>query len=340
MSHESQANGAEKNGSLSSPSSSIFYSKNHLVKELHNGQVLTVLSAINNCSSISFDLELCVEKLKILGIQMTMDEWRSLIQNPVLKPEIRRYMFYNSRAFRIAIAVIFYISLWTNIYSIMRLYAFGRYWEISILVTFVAVAVTIIVILIIDRYQRKINVNTDVRLAAANEAFMRHNLLVGITDAMDRHQSILQLWFVYFNLEECLESLTNYIAELKRNQESALKRSLDQLCIVIETVIQPAQERGEESSSEEAPLLTSKKNLKKRTLTCSDLMQLIPQAAPEVMARHLLVIFSGNYVRLLVNGQLPQVIMLRHMEHSNAPCPCEFIKTSVLNTGHCCFKAR
>ncbi|XP_059571544.1 transmembrane protein 268 isoform X2 [Alligator mississippiensis] len=319
MSHESQANGAEKNGSLSSPSSSIFYSKNHLVKELHNGQVLTVLSAINNFSSISFDLELCVEKLKNLGIQMTMDEWRSLIQNPVLKPEIRRYMFYNSRAFRIAIAVIFYISLWTNIYSIMRLYAFGRYWEISILVTFVAVAVTIIVILIIDRYQRKINVNTDVRLAAANEAFMRHNLLVGITDAMDRHQSILQVSL-------CCES--------------ALKRSLDQLCIVIETVIQPAQERGEESSSEEAPLLTSKKNLKKRTLTCSDLMQLIPQAAPEVMARHLLVIFSGNYVRLLVNGQLPQVIMLQHMEHSNAPCPCEFIKTSVLNTGHCCFKAR
>lgn len=34
-----------------------------------------------------------------------MDQW-SLIQNAILEPEVRRYMFYNSRAFGIAIAVV------------------------------------------------------------------------------------------------------------------------------------------------------------------------------------------------------------------------------------------
>ena len=38
--------------------------------------------------------------------QVAADQWRRLIQDAVLKPEVRRYMFYNSRAFQIAIAVV------------------------------------------------------------------------------------------------------------------------------------------------------------------------------------------------------------------------------------------
>uniref|UniRef100_A0A8C8SP21 Transmembrane protein 268 n=1 Tax=Pelusios castaneus TaxID=367368 RepID=A0A8C8SP21_9SAUR len=311
-----------------------------LFAELHNGQVLLVLTANNTCLSTSFDMELCAAKLKTLGIQMTMDQWRSLIQNAILKPEVRRYMFYNSRAFGIAIAVIFYISLWANIYSTMQLYSFGCHWEVSILVTLVAVAITIVVILVIDQHQRKIHVNTDVRLAAANEVFMKHNLLLGVADAMDRHQNILQLWFVHFNLEQCLQSLSHYITELKRNQESALRHSLDQFCVTMETVIHSDQGREEESLSEKSPLLPSSKTLKKRTVACSELLRLIPEGAPEVMAQQLLVIFSGYYIRLLVSGQLPHVIILRHVEHTNIPCLCQFIETSVLDIGHGWFKAR
>lgn len=38
--------------------------------------------------------------------QAAAGEWRRLIEEAVLKPEVRRYLFYNSRAFQIAIAVV------------------------------------------------------------------------------------------------------------------------------------------------------------------------------------------------------------------------------------------
>ncbi|KFO73346.1 Transmembrane protein C9orf91, partial [Cuculus canorus] len=125
---------------------------------------------------------------------------------------------YNSRAFQIAIAVVFYLSLWTNIYSTVQLWSFGRYWEVSVLVTLVAVAVTIIVILVIDCRQRKINMNTDVRLAAVNEIFIQHSLILGITDVLDGPRNILQLWFVRFNPERCLQSLSAHIMDLQRTR--------------------------------------------------------------------------------------------------------------------------
>ncbi|XP_074871636.1 transmembrane protein 268 [Carettochelys insculpta] len=341
MACASQPDGAEKpdpiSTSISYYGSPATENSIHWVKECRNGQVLMVLSASNNCSSTSFDMELCAEKLKTFGIQMTVDQWKSLIQNAILEPDVRRYMFYNSRAFGIAIAVIFYISVWANIYSMLQLYAFGFHWELSILVTIAAIAITIIVILIIDQHQRKIHVNTDVRLTAANEVFMKHNLLLGVTDAMDKHQNILQLCFVYFKLEQCLHSLADCIMERKRTHQSALRHSLDQFCVTMETVMQADQGRGEESSSEDSPLLP---NGKKGNVACSELLHLIPEGAPEVMAQQLLVTCSAYYIRLLISGQLPPVIMLRHVEHMNIPCLCQFIETNVLDTGHSCFKAR
>ncbi|NXT84497.1 TM268 protein, partial [Zapornia atra] len=125
---------------------------------------------------------------------------------------------YNSRAFQIAIAVVFYMSLWTNIYSTVQLCSFGRYWEASVLVTLAAVAVTVGVILVIDRRQRKINMNTDVRLAAVNEIFIKHSLILGITDVLDGPHNILQLWFVHFSPERCLQALSAHITDLQRTQ--------------------------------------------------------------------------------------------------------------------------
>ncbi|NXY48256.1 TM268 protein, partial [Ceuthmochares aereus] len=113
---------------------------------------------------------------------------------------------------------VFYLSLWTNIYSTVQLWPFGHYWEVSVLVTLVAVAVTVIVILVIDCSQRKINMNTDVRLAAVNEIFIKHNLILGITDVLDGPRNILQLWFVRFKPERCLQSLSDHIMDLQRTQ--------------------------------------------------------------------------------------------------------------------------
>ncbi|KAM6316377.1 transmembrane protein 268 [Podargus strigoides] len=340
MAHKSQAGGTEENGSCSS----VPYRKSDLkegslpwVKEPVNGQVLMVLSMDNNCSATSFDMELCAEKLKSFGVQVAVDQWRRLIQDAVLKPEVRRYMFYNSRAFQIAIAVIFYMSVWTNIYSTVQLCSFGRYWEAGVLVTLAAVAVTVVVILVIDRRQRKINMNTDVRLAAVNEIFIKHHLILGITDVLDGPHNILQLWFVHFSPERCLQSLSARITDLQRTRESGLRHSLDQLCVVMEAVVQPDPEMEE---NEETPLLSSGVNLNKAPVTCNELLHLIPEGPPEVMAQQLLVIFSGCYVRLLVTGQLPRAVAGGHLEQSSVPCLCQFIETTVLNTHQSWFMGR
>uniref|UniRef100_A0A663ND15 Transmembrane protein 268 n=1 Tax=Athene cunicularia TaxID=194338 RepID=A0A663ND15_ATHCN len=305
-----------------------------------NGQVLMVLNMDNNCSATSFDMELCAEKLKSVGVQVAADRWRRLIQDAVLKPEVRRYMFYNSRAFQIAIAVVFYVSLWTNIYSTVQLCSFGRYWEASVLVTLAAVAVTIVVILVMDRRQRKINMNTDVRLAAVNEIFIKHGLILGITDALDGAHNILQLWFVHFSPERCLQSLSAHITDMQRTRESGLRHSLDQLCVVMEEVVRPDPGREEEASCEESPLLSSGVNLNKEPVTCNELLHLVPEGPPEVMAQQLLVIFSGCYVRLLVTGQLPRAMAGGHMEHSSVPCLCQFIEITTLNTHQSWFMGR
>ncbi|NXA40489.1 TM268 protein, partial [Eudromia elegans] len=113
---------------------------------------------------------------------------------------------------------VFYMSLWANIYSTVQLCSFGRYWEATVLVTVAAVAVTVVVILIIGRRQRKINVNTDVRLAAVNEIFIKHSLILGITDVLDGLHNVLQLWFVRFSPELCLQALSARLADLRRMQ--------------------------------------------------------------------------------------------------------------------------
>ncbi|NWI88504.1 TM268 protein, partial [Pitta sordida] len=125
---------------------------------------------------------------------------------------------YNSRAFQIAIAVVFYMSLWTNLYSTVQLCSLGRSWVSSVLVTLAAVAVTALVILVMDRRQRKINVNTDVRLAAVNEIFMKHSLILGITDGLEGPHNILRLWFVHFSPQLCLQALAAHITHLQRAQ--------------------------------------------------------------------------------------------------------------------------
>ncbi|NXI47779.1 TM268 protein, partial [Galbula dea] len=92
---------------------------------------------------------------------------------------------------------VFYMSVWTNIYSTVQLCSLGHHWEASVLVTLAAVAVTVALILVLDRRQRKLNMNTDVRLAAVNEVFIKHGLILGITDALDGPHSILQVSFLY-----------------------------------------------------------------------------------------------------------------------------------------------
>lgn len=51
---------------------------------------------------------------------------------------------------------VFYISLWTNLYSTLQLCSLGHSWGAGVLVTLVALALTVLVILVIDGHQRKV----------------------------------------------------------------------------------------------------------------------------------------------------------------------------------------
>ncbi|XP_073872808.1 transmembrane protein 268 isoform X7 [Macaca fascicularis] len=153
-------------------------------QELHNGQVLTVLRIDNTCAPISFDLGAAEEQLQTWGIQQVpADQYRSLAESALLEPQVRRYIIYNSRPMRLAFAVVFYVVVWANIYSTSQMFALGNHWAGMLLVTLAAVSLTLTLVLVFERQQKK-------------------------------------LWFVYFDLENCVQFLSDHVQEMKTSQES------------------------------------------------------------------------------------------------------------------------
>nr|XP_011748830.1 transmembrane protein 268 [Macaca nemestrina] len=262
-------------------------------QELHNGQVLTVLRIDNTCAPISFDLGAAEEQLQTWGIQVPADQYRSLAESALLEPQVRRYIIYNSRPMRLAFAVVFYVVVWANIYSTSQMFALGNHWAGMLLVTLAAVSLTLTLVLVFERQQKKANTNTDLRLAAANGALLRHRVLLGVTDTVEGCQSVIQLWFVYFDLENCVQFLSDHVQEMKTSQE-----------------VRYLQVNWQEDRSELE------------------------------MARQLLAVFGGYYIRLLVTSQLPQAMGTRHTNSPRIPCPCQLIEAYVLGTGCCPFLAR
>lgn len=307
-------------------------------EELHNGQVLSVLRIDNTCAPISFDLRVAEEQLQAWGIQVPAEQYRSLAESALLEPQVRRYIIYNSRPMRLAFAVVFYVLVWANIYSTSQMFALGNQWAGVLLATLAAVSLTLTLVLVFERQQRKANTNTDLRLVAANGALLRHRVLLGVTDTVEGCQSVIQLWFVYFDLENCMQFLSDHVQEMKRSQESLLRSRLSQLCVVMETGVSPVVERPEDL--EDSPLLPRTPGPQERPLTQTELYQLVPEAEPEEMARQLLAVFGGYYTRLLVTSQLPQPMGTRHMDSARIPCPCQLIEVHILGTGCCPFLAR
>ncbi|XP_078231253.1 transmembrane protein 268 isoform X5 [Callithrix jacchus] len=271
-------------------------------QELHNGQVLTVLRIDNTCTPISFDLGAAEEQLQTWGIQVPADQYRSLAESALLEPQVRRYIIYNSRPMRLAFAVVFYVVVWANIYSTSQMFALGNHWAGMLLVTLAAVSLTLTLVLVFERHQKK-------------------------------------LWFVYFDLENCVQFLSDHVQEMKTSQESLLRSRLSQLCVVMETGVSPATAEGPENL-EDAPLLPDSSRPMERPLVQTELHQLVPEAEPEEMARQLLAVFGGYYIRLLVTSQLPQAMGTRHTNSPRIPCPCQLIEAYILGTGCCPFLAR
>lgn len=64
--------------------------------------------------------------------------------------------------------------------------------------------------------------------------------------------------------------------------QSGLRRSLDQLCVVMEAVVHPDPGTEEAASCEESPLLSKGRNPNQKPVTCNELLRLVPDGPPEV----------------------------------------------------------
>ncbi|XP_053551999.1 transmembrane protein 268 [Bombina bombina] len=295
---------------------------------LYNGRLLSVLPY----TSQTEDTEQCLRTLQECGINVPLEQCQNSLQMSPLVPELHRYIIFSSRGFGMVLSLILYISLWVNLYSTVQMFTDSHSWLTSIPVTLAAAVFTSVVILIINRHHKKINVNMDIRLAAANEIFIEHNVLLGISDQMHNCYSNPSLYFIYFHLWGCQQRLSQCLAAMRPD---SLQRCLDQLLIVIEI---PADSMLDEDcsadlASEETTLLPSQPHDK--PILYSKKIPLIVKDEPQVMARQLLIMSSACYVRLLISGRLPRAKDVGHANVPDVPCPCQFIEHSMFWSSHC-----
>ncbi|XP_067825721.1 transmembrane protein 268-like isoform X2 [Heptranchias perlo] len=299
---------------------------------LHNGQVILILTTDNYYWTQGFDMDACAKRLEGLGFQVSSDEYKNQIERSLMDSEVRRYIFFNSRAFRLVLVMIFYLTAWGNIYSTFHQLSMNIL-IFYLLVSLGATVVTIIIILLLDRHTRKVNVNTDMRLAAVNEMLISHNLLVGVTDTLEGFRNTLQLLIIYFNLEKCKEILSTLLEQRKMDNffQTKLQKQLNHLYIIPGHTVTLHEEVQSQIfvPSEEQPLLSSRNH--KSEVTCSEVTSFVPHGTSEEMAHQLLITYSGVYVRLLVTGQLPPSSVFHHADQIPAPCLCQFIQSSILN---------
>uniref|UniRef100_A0A8C5R4W5 Transmembrane protein 268 n=1 Tax=Leptobrachium leishanense TaxID=445787 RepID=A0A8C5R4W5_9ANUR len=295
---------------------------------LYNGRLVTTLPY----TSRTEQAEECLHKLQDCGIQIPLEECRDVLQMSALIPELRRYIFFSSRGFGMVLAVILYISVWFNLYSTAQMFTNSQSWTTSIPVTLAAAVVTSLVVLIINQHQRKINMNTDIRLASANETFIKHNVMLGISNQWNKCQSVPSICFIYFHLWGCQQKLSQLLAGMGKD---ALKQFLDQLFIFIESPADPGlvREDPQDATSEESPLLSS--GTRDKPVLYNKIIPLMKEDDPSVMAEHLLVISSACYVRLLASCNLPRRSEPGHTGILDVPCPCQFIEKTILQPTHC-----
>ncbi|XP_051899835.1 transmembrane protein 268 [Pristis pectinata] len=334
LSRSSSANGPELYSASEKP-------------ELYNGRTLLVLTSSGPWWSRGFDLESCEEDLARFGIQIPPEDYKLPIQASLMSSEVRRYMYFSSSGFLMLLAPVFYLATWCCLFSTFHLYLSqylkSFFWAFCLLISTVAVLLTTALLLILRWHNKKINVNTDVRLMWANENLAKHNILVGALDVTRYCTSVLHLCFIYFNIRECERRLASLLEARHHSGpglQSFLHQKLGHLCIVIETSqVSPLNDM--DAGSEEAPLLpgngdgtlsngSQQPQHVFNTLTC-----LVPKGTSEEIAYQLLVTYSGFYVKLLVMNQLPRTRASIHTEDAHIPCLCQYIETSILNLPSC-----
>uniref|UniRef100_A0A673HZ68 Transmembrane protein C9orf91 homolog n=1 Tax=Sinocyclocheilus rhinocerous TaxID=307959 RepID=A0A673HZ68_9TELE len=281
--------------------------------------------------------------------QIPAEDFEGPLRLALDHPSVRRYLLFNSNIFNIIMASVLYVVLWCAVYSTIHMYLDGstaEFWVLCLCVSLVSVILTAAINLIFHYSNREINMNTDVRLVGVNEHTVRHKLLLGVADWVQKCRGNLQLFCVYWDLSPCLISLTEALDNMSfvRDQvQNKLKKRMSHLVLVTEvTTLDPeAGVQDEELPEEEQPLLVEGRERSASTSQREDSkltknFSLMPDTtlANEAIAQQLLMTYSALYVRLLVSNKLPappQRPTSAGKNHSTSClCLCEYVELKVL----------
>lgn len=312
---------------------------------LYNGQVLLILPSISSCWAPGFNIELCRGLLARQGIQIPAEDLDQPLHSSLDRPEVKRYLLFNSTLFHLFLAPLLYLVTWCGLYSTFHLFLHGSlgsfFWLFCLSLSLLSVLLTAMVLLLLNRHTRQINMNTDVRLICANEGLCKHKVLAGLSDTVSQCTSLHQLFLVYFDLSDCQVRLTELLEEMSFTSgklQSKLRQKLSHLHLVTHVKADNPNERSEVTDSEETSLLlgdeaetgrSASKRLKgKPELTV--IKSLVPTGSAQEMAYQLLLTYSAVYVKLLVAQRLPREQRHLHAWRANAPCLCQYIEKLLL----------
>ncbi|XP_061597746.1 transmembrane protein 268 [Cololabis saira] len=314
-----------------------------------NGQCV---AAIRSSSALNprFDLSVCRAKLETEGFQIPDGDMEVPLKTALDVPSVRRYIVFNSGLFHFIMAPVLYIVVWCAAFSTLHLYiTVSDYWVLCLSVSLVSIFLTTAIIFVLHYSNKEINVNIDIRLVQVNERMVKHKLLVGLADWVQNCTGNMQLYFVYWDMSDCLRTLTETLEEssfVTADAQKKLKSRLSHLILVSEILPVEAASGGSkvhEDSSEHRPLLqnengdcsTSPRQQRETNVTSS--YSLVPDASlpAQAKAHQLLMIYSAAYVKLLVSEKLsgPSHHRMRPRRNhcTTAPiCLCQYIRKKIL----------
>ncbi|XP_041081809.1 transmembrane protein 268 isoform X1 [Polyodon spathula] len=307
----------------------------------YNGKVLLILPSSSSCWAPGFDFELCRGLLARQGIHIPAEDLDQPLHSSLDRPEVKRYLLFNSTLFHLFLAPLLYLVTWCGLYSTFHLFLQGTlgsfFWLFCLSLSLLSVLLTGMVLLLLNRHTRQINMNTDVQLVCANEGLCKHKVLAGLSDTVSHCTSLHQLFFIYFDLSDCQVRLTELLEEMSFTSgklQSKLRQKLSHLHLVTHVKADNPSERSEVTESEETPLLlgdeaetgcsTSRRLKGEPELTV--IKSLVPTGSAQEMAYQLLLTYSAVYVKLLVAQRLPRDQRHLHAWRANAPCLCQYIE--------------
>ncbi|CAL9690801.1 unnamed protein product [Knipowitschia caucasica] len=305
-----------------------------------NGQCVLSVSS-RSVFNPDFDLDLCRRHLEMNGFQIPQSELEVPLETALAAPSVKRYITFNSSMFHFLMAPVLYLVLWCAAFSTLHLYVtVTDYWVLCLCVSLLAIFLTIVIIFILHRSNKEMNMNLDVRLIAVNEALVKHKLLVAVADWVENCRSHLQLYFVYWDMSRCLRAVTDSLDQHQdpQNVQKKLQKRLSHLVLVTDAA-HAETEDVEQSAEEHRPLLqedSSTSNDHRAALfpTC---LSLVPdtELSTQDQSHQLLLTYSALYVKLLVSEQLSGPSHYRMRPRRNhcstaSLCLCQYIRTKIL----------